>query len=148
MNAYPNQDGLIRRRKRIFIQQKRQRYARLKNMQKRIYNSLFLQALQIISITYYNRRWQCIYIEYINYIWYRYKSLNMRYFSLSVNNLCREQDNVIVKESNKTTPVVLCQPMLPDYLIINKRNTFAIQNKHDLFIIILYKLTKRKSLIY
>lgn len=45
----------------------------------------------------------------------------MRYFSLSVNNLCREQDNVIVKESNKTTPVVLCQPMLPDYLIINKR---------------------------
>lgn len=52
----------------------------------------------------------------------------MRYFSLSVNNLCREQDNVIVKESNKTTPVVLCQPMLPDYLIINKRNTFAKQN--------------------
>lgn len=45
----------------------------------------------------------------------------MRYFSLSVNNLCREQDNVIVKESNTTTPVVLCQPMLPDYLIINKR---------------------------
>lgn len=74
----------------------------------------------------------------------------MRYFSLSVNNLCREQDNVIVKESNKPTPVVLCQPMLhvPDYLIINKRNTFAKQNKHDLFIIILYKLTKRKSLIY
>lgn len=72
----------------------------------------------------------------------------MRYFSLSVNNLCREQDNVIVKESNTTTPVVLCQPMLPDYLIIKKRNTFAIQNKHDLFIIILYKLTKRKSLIY
>lgn len=72
----------------------------------------------------------------------------MRYFSLSVNNLCREQDNVIVKESNKTTPVVLCQPMLPDYLIIKKRNTFAIQNKHDLFIIILYKLTKRKSLLY